>query len=174
MSTTIEQFKEAFAGQTTDDGLQGCDRDFAKALKQLDQSIAAHTGGNGAGTGFQAARDRIAELYREARRATTVPARETAVQLDGLLRQANLLTAQLAKQVGESPPAVETPVAGDEGAIQHVTLQFHVQGRRRGSLENAVVAIGTHSATTDGSGIAELFLPPGLHEYRVTAEGFGP
>lgn len=86
MATSIDEFKAAFAGQAAGADLTAYDKDFAGALKRLDQSIDS-LGGHTAGDGFRSAREELVKRYRDAREQSGRSSKDIASQLDGVLGQ---------------------------------------------------------------------------------------
>lgn len=69
---------------------------------------------------------------------------------------------------GDGQP--ESPPAGD-GPYEQVTLQLRVQGERRW-IEGATVRIASDERVTDGRGMVEFRLAPGIYSYAVSAESY--
>jgi hypothetical protein len=115
MATSIDDFKQAFAGKAAGDDIAGYDKRFAGALKRLDQSIEA-LGGDAAADGFRSARETLIGLYREARGQSGRSSKEIASQLDGIVSRTETLVARAAAVPAGLAGAAPAPTATTKAA----------------------------------------------------------
>lgn len=126
MPISIEQFKQAFAGNPADDGdgLAERDRKVESALLTLKERIRAVTRPEAPDKQLEGGLRKLVMRYEAARKETRQPARKTAAEFDDILR----LTTAMIDRVGPPPagpvsPPVTSPPAPAPGAEMPPTAE---------------------------------------------------
>lgn len=105
MATSIADFKQAFAGKASDNGLQERDKQTRAALLRLKAAIDKSGGGNGATDGFQAALTKLVKRYDAVRKQAESRPADAGVELDEIHRQTQLVT----ERIEGAPPVTPLP-----------------------------------------------------------------